>query len=158
MFLFHLIFLLHTTIEPKIRVFIDLFLSCAHNHSTEICGFLIFMISFVHGHSTKTQGTHFFFFFLYAYNYLIKICDPLPFIITFVHDHSTKKIRVLIYIVILFVQDHSTKIRGHSYSLIYSLINCVYILYATFIAVLIYFILYIHGRTALIFKVSNPIY
>ena len=94
--------------------------------------------------------------FLYAHNHLIKICGPLPFIITFEHDHSTKVIRVLIYIFISFVHDHSTKIRGHSYSLIYLLINCVNVSYATFMAVLIsytvfmvalllYFVRYIHG-------------
>ena len=155
MFLFHLIFILYRTIGPKIRVFIDLFISCAHNHSTEICGFLIFIISFVDDHSTKTQGTH-LFIFLHAYNHLIKICDPLPFIITFVHDHLTKKVRVFIYVFILFVQDHSTKFRGHSQSLIYSLINRVYTSYATFIAVVIYFVHYIHGRTALIFRTLCP--
>ena len=83
-------------------------------------------------------------FFLDAHNHLIKICGPLPSIITFVHDHLTKNIRVLIYIFISFVHDHSTKIRGHSYSLIHSLINCVYISYAAFITVPIYFVHYIH--------------
>ena len=90
--------------------------------------------------------------FLYAHNHLIKICGPLPFIITFEHDHSTKVIRVLIYIFISFVHDHSTKIRGHSYSLIYLLINCVNVSYATFMAVLIYSVHCIHGGTALIFR------
>ena len=74
-----------------------------------------------------------YFFFLHAPNHLINICGALLFIISFVHDHSTK-------------------IRDHSYSLIYSLINCVYISYATFIAVLTYFVHYIYGRTGLIFR------
>ena len=69
-----------------------------------------------------------------------------------VHDHSTKKIRVFIYIFISFVHHHSTKIRGHSYSLLYSLLNCLYISCPTFIAVLIDFVQYIQGRTALIFR------
>ena len=34
--------------------------------------------------------------------------------------------------------------------------NCVYISYATFIAVLIYFVHYIQGRTALIFRTLCP--
>ena len=97
-----------------------------------------------------------YFFFLHAHNHLIKICGPLPFVITFVHDHSTKKIRVLVYIFISFVHHQSTKTRRHSYSLIYSLINCVYISYATFIAVLIDFVHYIQGRTALIFRTLRP--
>ena len=97
-----------------------------------------------------------YLFFLQAHNYVIKICGPPPFIITFVHYHSTKKIRALIYIFISFVHDHSTKIKRHSYSLIYSLMKCVYISYATFIAVLIYFVHYIQGRTALIFRALCP--
>ena len=119
MVLYHLFFLLCTTIRQRLRVLTYLF-------------------------------------FLYAHNHFIKIWGPLPFIITFVHDHSTKKIRVLIYIFISFVHDHSTKIRGHSYSLIYSLMNCVYISYATFIAVLIYFVHYIQDKTALIFRTLCP--
>ena len=52
MVLFHLI--LDTTIWPKIRVLIDLFLLYAHNHSTEIYGPFSFIFSLVHDHSTKT--------------------------------------------------------------------------------------------------------
>ena len=66
------------------------------------------------------------------------------------------KIKVLIYIFISFVYDHSTKIRGHSYSLIYSLMNCVYISYATFIEVLIYFVHYVHSRNTIIFRTLCP--
>ena len=80
--------------------------------------------------------------FLYAHNHLIKICGPLPFIITFEHDHSTKVIRVLIYIFISFVHNHSTKIRGHSYSWIYWLINCINVLYATYGSTYIFRTLY----------------
>ena len=82
-------------------------------------------------------GYSLIWFFLHVHNHLIKNCGPLPFIITFVHDHLTK-------------------IRGHSYSLIYSLMNCVYNSCATFIAVLIYFVHYIQGRTALIFRTLCP--
>ena len=87
---------------------------------------------------------------------MIKICSPLPFIIPFEHDHSTNVIRVLIYIFISFVHDHSAKIRGHSYSLIYLLINCVNVSYTTFIAVLIYSVHFIHGGTSLIFRALCP--
>ena len=155
MVLSDLIIVLYRTIRPKIRVFIDFFLSCAHDHSTEICGFLIFFFFFCTTIQPRLRVLT-CLIFLYAHNHLIKICGPLPFIITFEHDHSTKVIRVLIYIFISFVHDHSTKIRGHSYSLIYLLINCVNVSYATFMAVLIsytvfmvalllYFVRYIHG-------------
>ena len=90
-------------------------------------------------------------FLIHAHSRLIKICGPLPLMITFAHDHSTKKIRVLIYIFISFVHDHSTKIRSHSYSLIYSFMNCGYISYATFIAVLMCFVHYIQGKLLLYF-------
>ena len=53
---FSFIFLLYTTIRPKVRVLIELFLLCAHDHSAEIYahGPLSFILSFVHDHSTKT--------------------------------------------------------------------------------------------------------
>ena len=125
-------FHVHTTIRPKYVAFLNLFFLCTTTRPRlRVLTYLIF---------------------LYAHNHLIKICGPLPFIITFEHDHSTKVIRVLIYIFISFVHDHSTKIRGHSYSLIYLLINCVNVSYATFMAVLIYSVHCIHGGTALIFR------
>ena len=155
MFLSHLIIILYTTIRPKIRVFIDLFLSCTHDHSTEICGFLIFIVFLCTTIRPRFRLLT-YLIFLYAHNHLIKICSPLPFIIPFEHDHSTNVIRVLIYIFISFVHDHSTKIRGHSYSLIYLLINCVNVSYTTFMAVLIYSVHCIHGDTALIFRTLCP--
>ena len=74
-----LFFYLHTTIRPnhrvlfhlfysfftarqvplKVWVFIDIFLSFAHDHSTKIYDLLSFIYSFfVHDHSTKKQGPH----------------------------------------------------------------------------------------------------
>ena len=41
MVLSHLIIILYTTIQLKIKVFIDLFISCAHDHSTEI--YIVFL-------------------------------------------------------------------------------------------------------------------
>ena len=67
----------------KIRVFIDLFLSCAHDHSTEMCGFLIFIISFVHDHSTETRVFTDFF-------YLYMTIRQKYIVLSFVHEHSTK--------------------------------------------------------------------
>ena len=45
MVLFHLIFLLCTTIRPKIRVHTDLFLLFAHDHSTKVYDSLSFILS-----------------------------------------------------------------------------------------------------------------
>ena len=64
MVLFHLIVLLYMTIWPKIWVFIDLFLSCAHDDWNEIYGPFLFILSFVHDHLTKTQGPHWFISFI----------------------------------------------------------------------------------------------
>ena len=47
MILFNLIFLLCTTIRPKIKVLIDLFLLCAHNLSTKMYDLLSFILSFL---------------------------------------------------------------------------------------------------------------
>ena len=75
------------------------------------------------------------------------------------------EIRVLINL-FLFVHNHSTKVRSHSYSLIYSFLNCADISFAIFKAVLIplyfvhfvsgsivslYFVCYIHSSTTLMF-------
>ena len=114
MVLYHLIIILYTTMRPESRVFVDLFLSCAHDHSTEICGFLIFIV-FLFTTIRPRLRVLTFLIFLYAHNHLIKICGPLPFIITFVHDHSTK-------------------IRRHSYSLIYHCFSCGNISFAIFMA------------------------
>ena len=56
----------------------------------------------------------------------------------------------------LFVHDHSTKVRDHSYSLIYSFLNCADVLFAIFKAVLpLYFVRSISGSIAFIFR---PLY
>ena len=70
------------------------------------------------------------------------------------------KIRLFIDLFLLFTHDHLTKVRGHSYSLIYSFLNCAnnsfaifkavlsYISFALFLAVLpLYFVRYIHSST-----------
>ena len=123
--------MLYTTIRPKIRVFIYLFVLCAHDHSTQILWFSYIYYFFCARPFDEDLGYH-LFIFLYAHNHLVKICGPLPFIITFVHDHSTKKNKGPLH-------DHSNKIRGHSYSLIYSLIH----------KLCIYFVRYIHGSAGI---------
>ena len=77
------------TIRPKIRVIINLFLLCVHDHSTEIYGPLSFVLSFVHDHSTRVRVLT-DLFLLFAHDHLTKIYAPLLFILFFVHDHSTK--------------------------------------------------------------------
>ena len=43
----------YTTIRPEFKVPSDLFLLFAHDHLTEICGPFLFILAFVHNHSTK---------------------------------------------------------------------------------------------------------
>ena len=96
--LFHLIFLLCITIQPKIRVHTNLFLLFAHDHSTKVYGLLSFILS---------------------------LCTTIR-----------PKIRVLINLLFLFAHDHLTKVRSHSYSEIYSFLNCANVL---FVALPLYF-------------------
>ena len=118
-------FYLHTTIRPKYMLFIHLFLLFTHDHSTNIYGFLSFILSFTNDHSTEIYGC-------------------LSFILSLVDDHMTK-IRVLINLFLLFVHDYLTKIRVHSYTLIYSFLNCANVSYAIFMAALpLYFLCCIH--------------
>ena len=81
MVLFHLIFLLCTTIRPKIRVLIDLFLLCAHDHSTKIYGLLSFIFSFVYDHSTKIRVL-IDLFLLFVHDHSTKLYGPPPFILS----------------------------------------------------------------------------
>ena len=127
-----------TTIRPKIRVPINLiFFICTRPFDLRLGSSLIW------------------FFYLYT-TIRPKIRDLINLTFLFVHSHSTKIIRVLIYIFISFVHDHSTKMYGSF--LLFNLFtyNCVNIWYATFMAVLIYFVNYIHGSTALIFRTLYP--
>ena len=63
-------------------------------------------------------------------------------------DHSTKLYGPLSFILSL-VNDHSIKVRGHSYSLIHSFLNCANVLFAIFKAVLpLYFVRYIQSSTS----------
>ena len=56
-----------TTIRPKIKALIDIYLSFAHDHSTEIYDLLYFVYSFfVHDHSTKIRVLINLFFYLYT--------------------------------------------------------------------------------------------
>ena len=63
---FHLIFLLCTTIRPKIRVLIDLFLLFAHDHSTKIYDRLSFILSLCTTIRSKMIVPVNLFFYLYT--------------------------------------------------------------------------------------------
>ena len=89
MILFHLIFFLCTTIRPKIRVLNNLFLLCAHDHSTEIYGPLWFTLFFVHDHSTKTRVLT-DLFLLFSHDQSTKIYVPVSFNLSIAHDHLTR--------------------------------------------------------------------
>ena len=63
--LVHLLFLLWTTILPKIRCLIDLFRLFSQHHSSKIYGPRLFTFSSVHDHSVKkirSSLIHFFYF------------------------------------------------------------------------------------------------
>ena len=93
MVLFHLFFLLHPIIWPRIMViidlFIDLFILFAHDHLTNIYGPLSFALSFEKDHSTKYMVFYHLFFLQWT---------TIP-----------PKIRVLIDLFLLSTHDHSTK-------------------------------------------------
>ena len=88
---------------------------------------------------------HIDLFLLFPLDHSTKICGPLSFIPS-LWTIIRPKTMVLIILFLLFVRDHLTKTRGHSYSLIYSFLNCANISYAVFMAALpLYFVRYIHG-------------
>ena len=85
---------------------------------------LIVFFLFAHGHSTKLYNLFSFIYFI------------LPLLTTI-----RPKIRVIINLFFSFVHDHSTKVRGHSYSLIYFVLNCTN---NSFALKLLYFVRYNH--------------
>ena len=85
-------------------VLIDLFLLFAHDHSTNIYGPLSFIFFFCARPSDQELWSSLIYFF-----YFQSTIRP--------------KYMVFIHLFLLFTHDHSTKIRGHSYSLIYSFLR-----------------------------------
>ena len=99
--------LLCTTIRPKMKVLIDLFLLFAHDHSTKLYGPLSYILLlcttirrkirvlinlfllFTHDHSTNTYG-RLSFILSFENDHSTKIYGPLSFIISLVDDYSTK--------------------------------------------------------------------
>ena len=97
MILFHLFFLLCTTIRPKIRVFIDLFILFAHDYSIKIYGPLSFLffctiirpktsafinlfLLFGYDHSTKIHGLFFSYSFFCARSFDQKLGSSFIYI------------------------------------------------------------------------------
>ena len=103
-------FYLHTAIRPKCMVLFHLFFRLCATIQPNIMALIDLFLLFAHDH-------------------LIWMCTPLPYILSLCTT-IRPKIRVLINLFVLFIHDHWTKIRGHSYSLIYSFLNCANISYA----------------------------
>ena len=106
MVLFHLFFLLSSTIPPKVMVLIDLFLLFARDHST-INTWSSSVYSFFCKRPFDQNILSYFIYFLlcttirpkimvlidvfhlFAYDHSTKIYGPLSFILSFVHENST---------------------------------------------------------------------
>ena len=140
MVLFHLFFLLGTTIRPKIRVVIYLFFLFACDHLTKIYDPLSFILSLCTTIQPKIRVV-IYLFVLFAHDQSTKIHDRLSFILSFVHDIGVTL--TIEFILSLIVP-------------IFCLLNlwqyCPYISYTLFLAVLpLYFIRYIHSSTTHVF-------
>ena len=115
-------------------IFIHLILLCAQPFDQKLESSLIF---FFHLHTTARQKYMIVF-------HLLFLCAR-PF--------NQKLEPSLICCFFLFIHNHSTKVRGHSYSFIYSFLNCSNILFAIFMALLsLYFVCSISGSVAFIFR------
>ena len=122
MVLFHLIFLLCMTIQPKIRVLIDLFLLFAHDHSTKLYGPLSFILSLfcARPFDQKLGSSLIYFFYLYT-----TIRPKLG---------VAQTLKIIIFLIVL----------------IFCLQYCLYISSATIIP--LYFVHYSHRSAALMFR------
>ena len=120
MVLFHLFFLLCTTIRPRLahdhstKMYLPLsfILSFAYEHSTKIRVLIDVFLLFVPDHSTKFQG---------PLSFLLSLFCGRPFdqklgssLISLFHLYTTirPKLRVPINLMFLFVHDYSTKNQG----------------------------------------------
>ena len=137
MILFHLFFLLCTTIRPKIRVLIELIYLFLHDHLTKIYGplslfFLVLSCSsfalFI-AIRPKIKVSSIYFAYLHT---TIRLMYVVFFHLFFLFYTTTQpKIMVLTHLFRLFGHNHSPKIYGPVLPL--------------------YFVRYIHRSTALIF-------
>ena len=110
MILFHLFFVLRTTIRPEVRILTDLFLLFAHDHSTEKYDPLIFNLSFVRPFDQDLGTSLIYFFSLYT---TIRQKYMVPFHLIFLlYTTIRPKIRVFIDLFLSCAHDHSTEICG----------------------------------------------
>ena len=123
-------FFLHMTIRQKHMIFLHLFFLCARPFDQQLGSSMIY---FFYLHTTIPQKYMIVFhlFFPCAQPFDYQLGSSLSF---------------------LFVHGHSTKVKGHSYSLIYSFLNCANISLAIFKVILpLYFARSISGSTVFIF-------
>ena len=106
MVLFYLIFLLCTTIRPKIRVLNDLFLLCAHDHQTEIYDPLSFTLFFCARPFDQDLKSKLIYIF-YLYTTIRQKYMVLFHVIFLFCTTIGPRIRVLLNLFFLFVHDHS---------------------------------------------------
>ena len=122
-------FYLHTTIRPKIRVLINFIFFCTrpfdqklgftliyffHLYATiwpEIRFLINLFFLFVHDHSTKNWGQHWFIFFICKRPFELKLGSSLIYFF-YLYTTIRPKMRVLIDLLLLFAHDHSTKLHG----------------------------------------------
>ena len=123
---------LYTTILQKYMIFFHLFFLCAQPFDQKL-GFSLIYFFYLYTTIQQKYIIVFHLFFLFARPFDQKLGSSLIYLFLFVHDNSTK-------------------VRGHSYSLVYSFLNCVNISLAIFMAILpLQFVRPISGSTAFIF-------
>ena len=122
MVLFHLYFLLCTTIRPKSRVAIDLFLSFAHEHSTKIYDLHLFFLC-ARPFEQKLGSSLIYFFYLHT---TIQQKYMIVFLLFFLcaQPFDQKLGSSSMYFFHLYTTIQPKLGRGHSYFLIYSFLNC----------------------------------
>ena len=140
MVLFHKFLFLCTTIRPKIRFLLNIYIFYLHTiipPKYMVLFHLFFLLTTAVQPNIRVLID---LYLLFAHDHSTEIYGPLPYILPLC-TVIRPKIRVLINLFLLFVDGHSAKIRGQSYSLIYSFLYCAIISYAIFMAVLhLYFV------------------
>ena len=100
-----------------------------------LCSFL-FILCFIHGHSTKNKGL-INLFCLFAHDHSTNVCSLLSFILSFLHDHSTKNCGPHSFISIIWTQPFAQNIWSSTaliFCPLYSSQYCSYILSALFMS------------------------
>ena len=154
MVLFHFFFFVHDHSTKTLghHLFIYLFILFALNHLTKMYRPISFILSSVYDHWTKIRVL-IDLFVLVLHDHSTKLYSPLSFFSFFCARPFDQTLVSSLISLFLFVHNHSTKVRGHSYSLIYSFFHCPNISLAIFMALLpLYFVLSVSGSSAFIFR------